>query len=124
MAYRRDSSDISDAQQVPKRICGAKNTKLKIRRRIEIMVTKTKIAALTAIAVLSASPAFAQAYSSGFGTGNSQQSYFDKDGQLHTGNMPQPQTAPHSQAAPQNHIAAHRRGPNAYGSIGPAGSRS
>ena len=57
------------------------------------MVTKTKIAALTAIAALiCASPAFAQAYSSGYGTGNNQPSYFDKDGALHSGNMPQPQT--------------------------------
>jgi hypothetical protein len=108
---------------VPKRICRAK-TKSKIRRRVESWSTKTKIAALTAIAALiCASPAFAQAYSSGYGTGNNQPSYFDKDGALHSGNMPQPQITPHSQA-PHNQVAAHRRGLTAIGSVGHAGSES
>src|ERR1700758_3785534 len=108
---------------MPKRICGAKNKK-QDKEKSRIMVTKTKIAALTAVAVLiCASPAFAQAYSSGYGTGNNQPSYFDKDGALHAGNMPQPQIAPHSQA-PHNQGAAHRRGLTAFGSLGHAGSGS
>ena len=65
----------------------------------------------------------AQAYSSGYGTGNNQPSYFDKDGALHSGNMPQPQITPHSQA-PQNQVAAHRRGLTAFGSVGRAASGS
>jgi hypothetical protein len=35
------------------------------------------------------SPAFAQAWSNGWGTGNSQPGYFDKDGGMHSGNAPQ-----------------------------------
>jgi hypothetical protein len=108
---------------MPKRICRAKNKK-QDKEKSRIMVTKTKIAALTAVAVsICASPAFAQAYSSGYGTGNNQPSYFDKDGALHAGNMPQPQIAPHSQA-PHNQVAAHRRGLTAFGSLGHAGSGS
>jgi hypothetical protein len=46
------------------------------------------------------SPAFAQAFSASYGTGNSMPTYFDKDGALHLGLPPQRQQAGcmHSQA--------------------------
>jgi hypothetical protein len=45
------------------------------------------VAATAALGV--GSPAFAQAWSNGWGTGNSQPGYFDKDGGMHAGNAPQ-----------------------------------
>jgi hypothetical protein len=56
----------------------------------------------------SASPAFAQSFSRGWGTGNSLPSYYNADGGLHTGTAPQPQ---------QDQIAAQRSGLSAFASV-------
>jgi len=71
------------------------------------MLTKSKIAVVAAIAMLGlSSTAFAQAFSSSYGTGNVQSSYFDSNGALHQGTAPQ-----------QNQIAVHRNGLNAFASV-------
>jgi hypothetical protein len=53
------------------------------------MLTRSTLAAAVAIAAISlASPAFAQAFSGGYGTGNSSPSYYDSEGRLHYGAVP------------------------------------
>ena len=71
------------------------------------MVTRSKIAVITAIAALScASPALAQSFNRSDGTGNELPSYYDSQGGLHVG-MPSEQ--------PQ--IVAHRSGLSAFASV-------
>jgi hypothetical protein len=53
------------------------------------MVQKTKMVIIAAVTASSfAAPAFAQAFSTGWGTGNEQTAYFDSDGCLHFGFPP------------------------------------
>jgi hypothetical protein len=62
------------------------------------------------------SPAFAQAWSNGWGTGNSQPGYFDKDGGMHSGNAPQQLQA----VTPGRGLyafAGHNRGLTGFASI-------
>jgi hypothetical protein len=53
------------------------------------MVQKTKMVIIAAVAASSfAAPAFAQAFSRSWGTGNELPSYYDSDGGLHVGFPP------------------------------------
>ncbi|MFY9897072.1 MAG: hypothetical protein WAK67_04690 [Xanthobacteraceae bacterium] len=72
------------------------------------------VAATAALGV--GSPAFAQAWSNGWGTGNSQPGYFDKDGGMHAGNAPQQLQA----VTPGRGLyafAGHNRGLTGFASI-------
>jgi hypothetical protein len=81
------------------------------KKRRRIMVTKSKIAVIAAVlGLLSASPAFAQAFDNDYGTGNEVPTYYDSQGGLHMGNAPA-----------QSQVAVHRSGLNAFASIGGAG---
>jgi hypothetical protein len=83
------------------------------KKRRRILVTRSKIALIAAIAAFScASPAFAQSFDGDWGTGNELQSYYDQSGALRAG------------IAPHNQTAAHRSGLNAFASIGRAGFAS
>jgi hypothetical protein len=77
------------------------------------MLTKSKFIAAFAVAALVATPAFAQAFSRTYGTGNSMATYYSGDGTLHIGSAPQPGTA----LQQGNQIAAHRSGENAFASV-------
>jgi hypothetical protein len=69
------------------------------------MFTKSALIAAVAVAAIGiASPAFAQAYSKGWGTGNLGQTYYDSDGGLHLGAVP---------SVSNTQIAAGRTGSNA-----------
>ncbi len=69
------------------------------------MLTKSKIIVAAAVATLAlSSPAFAQAFSRSWGTGNEQPSYYDHGGALHVGVA----------AQQQNQIAVRRNGLNAF----------
>jgi hypothetical protein len=73
------------------------------------MLTKSTLIAAVAVATISiASPAFAQAFSRGWGTGNSVAAYYDRDGDLHLGAAP-----PES----NTQIAVKRSGLNAFAQI-------
>jgi hypothetical protein len=53
------------------------------------MIQKIKMAIIAAVATSSfAAPAFAQAFSKGYGTGNEQPAYYDSEGSLHAGFPP------------------------------------
>jgi hypothetical protein len=81
------------------------------KKRRRIMVTKSKIAVIAAIAALScASPAFAQSFDSDFGTGNELPTYYDSNGGLHAGNA-------HMQ---RSQVAVHRP----FASVGRSGFAS
>jgi hypothetical protein len=71
------------------------------------MLIKTKLIAAVAVAALIATPAFAQSFSSTYGTGNSMPTYYGQDGGLHLGTAQQQ----------GNQIAAHRSGENAFASV-------
>jgi hypothetical protein len=71
------------------------------------MSLRSKFIVAAAVATLGlSSPAFAQAFSSNYGTGNEQSSYYDHTGALHAG-IP----------AQQNQFAGHRSGLNAFASV-------
>lgn len=75
------------------------------------MLTKSTLIAAVAIATISiASPAFAQAFSSSYGTGNSMPTYYDNNGTLHLGAAPQ---------ATNTQIAGKRSGLNAFAQTRP-----
>jgi hypothetical protein len=79
-----------------------------------IMLTKSKIAVIAAVlGLLSASPAFAQAFDNDYGTGNEVPTYYDSQGGLHMG---------HARA--QSQVAVHRGGLAAFASIGRSGFAS
>jgi hypothetical protein len=63
--------------------------------------------AITAVGVGLASPAFAQTFTAGYGTGNVMPAYYDQNGVLHAGNAGQQSVEP----------AARRSGLNAFASI-------
>ena len=70
------------------------------------MLTKSTLIAAVAVATISiASPAFAQSFSRGWGTGNSMPTYYDRDGALHSGAAPQESNT---------RIAVKRSGLNAF----------
>lgn len=53
------------------------------------MLTKSTLIAAVAVAAIGlSSPAFAQAFSKGWGTGNAAPTYYDHDGGLHVGAVP------------------------------------
>jgi hypothetical protein len=84
---------------------------MSIRSSLIIGVVAAAIAALG-----TGSSAFAQAWSNGWGTGNSQPGYFDKDGGMHAGNPPQEQQA----VTPGRGLysfAGHNRGLSANASV-------
>jgi hypothetical protein len=71
------------------------------------MSFRSKFIVAAAVATLGlSSPAFAQAFSGSYGTGNEQPSYYDHNGALHAG-IP----------AKQTQFAAHRSGLNAFASV-------
>ncbi len=70
------------------------------------MLTKSTLIAAVAVATIGiASPAFAQAPSTGWGTGNSVPTYYDHNGALHLGAAPQKSNT---------QIAVERSGLNAF----------
>jgi hypothetical protein len=78
------------------------------------MLTKSKMAVIAVVfGLVSASPAFAQAFDSDYGTGNEQPTYYDSHGGLHLGSAPT-----------QSQVAAHRSGLNAFASVGRSGFAS
>jgi hypothetical protein len=67
------------------------------------MLNKSKVIAAVAVAMLVASPALAQSFSSGWGTGNNLPTFYDADGRLHTGAVTE-----QAQIAAQRHQVAQR----------------
>jgi hypothetical protein len=69
------------------------------------MSLRSKFILAAGVATLGlSSPAFAQAFSSSYGTGNEQSSYYDDNGALHAG-------------IPAHQFAVHRSGINAFASV-------
>jgi hypothetical protein len=79
------------------------------------MLTKSKLIVAAAVATFSlASPAFAQSFSSAWGTGNEMPSYYDANGGLHEGTV----------ASQQNQTVARQSGLNAFAMVSGAASGS
>jgi len=70
------------------------------------MLTKSTLIAAVAVATVSiATPAFAQAFAKGWGTGNSMTTYYDHNGALNLGAAPQ---------MSNTQVAAERNGQNVF----------
>lgn len=85
------------------------------------MMKNFKIVAMAVVAAVSiASPAFAQAFDSDYGTGNTISTYYGSNGALHVGTAPQQARA----ATQQKWVASHRGGESAFAMLpgGPGGS--
>ncbi|MGC1779531.1 MAG: hypothetical protein WBB34_16465 [Xanthobacteraceae bacterium] len=73
-----------------------------------MLIKSTLIAAAAVAAISFTSPAFAQAFSKGWGSGNSVATYYDHDGGLHLGAAPQ---------GSNTQIAIRRSGVNALAQV-------
>jgi len=73
------------------------------------MLIRSKLITAVTVAVFGiATPAFAQSFSNGWGTGNVESSYYDHDGGLHVGAAPQ---------QGNSQVAIQRSGLNAFASV-------
>ena len=86
------------------------------------MISKWKIATVAAMMAAGiASPAFAQAFTPSYGTGNTMPTYYDSSGALHLGAAPQQTPATVHQ---QHQLAARQNGLNAFAMVPGVGGSS